>query len=95
MADAPALDGAAIEKLPAKQAEAMRVIAGLAYTPSLLELVRRHGVSSSAVDALRRKGLLADADVAVRRHPDFASVPDGRLPSAIARQAFFLPAGHP
>lgn len=79
LADGLAVDAAVLSNLPGKQAQAMRVIAGLAHSPSLLELVRKHGLSSSAISQLRKKELLADVDVTVRRNPDFASIPDAQV----------------
>lgn len=74
-----AVDDAVVRSLPAKQAEAMRLVAELGRDVSLVELGQRYGVSSSSVDSLRRKGFLERVDLVFRRSPEFVRVSGERV----------------
>lgn len=72
-------DEDAIRRLAPGQARAIRTVEELGRDVSLLELTKRFGVSASALSALRRKGLLSDADVVFRRAPDFVRIDERRV----------------
>ncbi len=67
------------EKLPAKQAEAVDVLARLGRDVTLIEITRRHSISRSALSSLERKGLVAMVEMSVRRAPAFTRVQQSRV----------------
>lgn len=72
-------DGATASTLPDKQAEALKAIAALGRDVSIVELTQRHGLTSSPIASLCKKGLLEEIDIVFRRNPSFARIEQRRV----------------
>jgi len=72
-------DAAVNGALPEKQADAYRVIAGIGRDVSIAELTQRHGLTSSPIASLCKKGLLEEVDLVFRRNPSFARIEQVRV----------------
>lgn len=69
----------ASSSLPEKQSVALRTIAALGRDVSIAELTQRHGLTSSPIASLCKKGLLEEIDLVFRRNPSFARIEQRRV----------------
>ena len=73
------VDDRVLGSLPVKQAEVLKVVAGLGRDVAVVELTRSYGLTASPITALVKRGMLEDVDVVFRRNPTFVKLDQKRV----------------
>ncbi len=73
--------------LTEKQAEAYELIGSLGRDVAIAELTQRHGLTTSPITTLCKKGLLQEIEMVFRRNPTFARIDQERVTLSDEQQA--------